>query len=124
MAKTGRKTGKPKTGGRKPGTPNKCGQEVRLYAQEFGQDAIGILANLMHKSKDEKTQIAAAKEILDRAYGRASQAMELTGQVNVAPAAEMSDMETARLALYFLLERDDRIKANSDKTGNNGGSND
>ena len=111
MAKTGRKTGKPKTGGRKPGTPNKCGAEVRLYAQEFGQDAIGILANLMYKSEDEKTQIAAAKEILDRAYGRASQAMELTGHVGGPWQAEtMKDKEAARIALYFMLEADDKAQ--------------
>ena len=121
MVKVGRKKGKPKTGGRKPGTPNKCGAEVRVYAQEFGEDAISILADLMYKSEDEKTRIMAAKEILDRAYGRASQAMQLTSELDMTkPAAEMSDMETARLAAYLMLEADDRLQAKIHKTGNNG----
>ena len=116
----GRKKGTPKTGGRKAGKPNKCTAEVRAYAQEFGEDAISILADLMYTSEDEKTRIMAAKEILDRAYGRASQAMQLTGELDMTkPAAEMSDMEIARLAAYFMLEGDDRLQ-NIDKTGNNG----
>lgn len=99
----GRKKGTTKTGGRRAGTPNKSTAEVKAYAQKFGQDAIGILADLMYHSEDEKTRIAAAKEILDRGYGRPAQAMELTGKdVGPIETKNMSDKEAARLAAYFL----------------------
>ena len=99
----GRRKGTEKTGGRQAGTPNKFTAEVKAYAQEFGQDAIGILANLMYKSENEKTRIAAAKEILDRGYGRSAQAMELTGNdVGPIQTEDLSNKETVRLAAFFL----------------------
>ena len=99
----GRKKGTAKTGGRRAGTPNKSTAEVKAYAQEFGQDAIGILTELMYHSEDGKTRIAAAKEILDRGYGRPAQAMELTGKdIGSIQTKNMSDKEAVRLAAYFL----------------------
>ena len=60
-----------------------------------------------------------ALELVLRHLGAFTDRVEFTGKVAIEPA-EMSDMETARLALYFMLEADER-KANTEKTGNNGG---
>lgn len=68
-----------KTGGRKPGTLNKATAEVKELAREYSGDALAILAKIM---KDEAqvaaARVSAAKELLDRAYGKAPQA--LTGE--------------------------------------------
>ena len=54
-----------------------------------------MLAELMEKSEDERTRIAAAKELLDRAYGRAPQAMEHAGKdggaIKLGDVSQMTD---------------------------------
>ena len=95
--------GQPKSGGRKKGTPNKSTVEVRAYAQEFGEDAITTLAQLMYHADDDRVRISAAKEILDRGYGKAPQAMGFTGRDGGPIQTEdMSDKETVRIASFFL----------------------
>lgn len=64
-----------RVGGRKKGTPNKATADVKEAAQKYGPAALKKLAALMQSAESEQAQIAAAKEILDRAYGRASQAI-------------------------------------------------
>ena len=60
-----------KTGGRKAGTPNKVTAEVRTLAQQHGADAIGTLAEIMaDTTRNENARIAAARELLDRGYGK------------------------------------------------------
>lgn len=59
--------------GRKKGSPNKVTAEVRTIALQYGEEAIDILANMMVNGQSESSRIAAAKEILDRAYGKATQ---------------------------------------------------
>jgi hypothetical protein len=62
-----------KTGGRKRGTPNKATADVRSMAKEYGAAAIERLADLMKNAESEQAQIAAAKELLDRGYGKSTQ---------------------------------------------------
>ena len=60
-----------KTGGRKAGTPNRVTAEVRTLAQQHGADAIGTLAEIMaDTTRNENARIAAARELLDRGYGK------------------------------------------------------
>ena len=72
----GRKKGTPKTGGRKAGTPNKSSGEIRTTAQQFGGEAFDTVLAIM-RSRDAPLQVklAAAREALDRAYGKAPQAI-------------------------------------------------
>lgn len=65
--------GHEKTGGRKKGSVNKLTEEVRKLAKKFGPAAIDRLNEIMTQSEDERAAVAAAKELLERAYGRASQ---------------------------------------------------
>jgi len=67
--------------GRPPGALNKATAEIKAAARKHGPEALKVLALLMKNAESEQAQIAAAKEILDRAYGKATQ-----------PIGEDSDM--------------------------------
>lgn len=51
---------------------------ARVYALRHAERAISRLAHLIDNAENEQAQISAAKEILDRAYGKAPQA--ITGE--------------------------------------------
>jgi len=72
-----------KTGGRKAGTPNKTTVEIRDAARKHAKAALAELARIMTKSTSDTARIAAARELLDRAYGKAPQAM--TGEGGEGP---------------------------------------
>ena len=59
--------------GRKKGVPNKATREIKAIAQEHGPKMIAMLARLATSAKNEQARIAAAKELLDRGYGKATQ---------------------------------------------------
>lgn len=59
--------------GRKKGVPNKSTAEVKALAGRHGPAAIKRLVHLMDHAESEVAQIAASKEILDRAYGKSAQ---------------------------------------------------
>ncbi len=79
----GPKRGSTRIGGRKKGTPNKVTADVRAAASHHGEAAINKLVHLMNHAESEQVQVLACKEILDRAYGKASQA--ITGEYGVGP---------------------------------------
>lgn len=72
-----------KTGGRAKGTPNKLTADIKALAQEYGADAISTIVGIMNTSENDAARLAAAKELIDRGYGRASQAVELSGEVGL-----------------------------------------
>lgn len=59
--------------GRPKGSLNKATHEVKEIARKHGPKAIERLAYLSHSAQTETAQVAACKEILDRAYGKATQ---------------------------------------------------
>jgi len=81
-------------GGRTAGVPNKATQSVREFARNYGPEAIRKAAEMagLIKDKDgksigaadsEQVQMTALNTILDRAYGKAAQA--LTGEGGEGP---------------------------------------
>ena len=80
MAQNG---GKRPGAGRKLGVPNKATAEIKEIARQYAPEAVGILANLMRKAQSEQARVAAAKEILDRGYGKATQ--PIAGDKDAAP---------------------------------------
>jgi hypothetical protein len=62
--------------GRKPGVPNRGSAEVKVLAQKHGPAAIKEAVRLMLGARSETARLAAINTILDRAYGRATQAHE------------------------------------------------
>ena len=69
-----------KTGGRRKGTPNKATAAVRALAQRHGADVIERLAQIAITSANEQAAIAAARELLDRGYGRPGQTAVSDGE--------------------------------------------
>lgn len=59
--------------GRPKGALNKTTAEVKTLAQKHGPDAIKTLATLAKSADSDAAKIAACKELLDRAYGKAAQ---------------------------------------------------
>lgn len=53
----------------RPGVP----AEVRELLGKHGIDALKTIIQLMYKSSDEKIRMTCAKDIADRAYGKAPQ---------------------------------------------------
>ncbi len=66
-----------KTGGRTKGTPNKATAEVRAVALDHAPSALAELARLATGAENEATRVAACREILDRAYGRPKQELDI-----------------------------------------------
>lgn len=69
-----------KTGGRTKGTLNKATEEVRELAKKHGPKAIKELSRLVTEAESEQARVSACKELLDRAYGKAPQAMEIANK--------------------------------------------
>lgn len=75
--------GAAKTGGRQKGTPNKATAEIKALAQKHGASAIAECLRIMKNSESDQARISAAKEIMDRAYGKPAQA--IVGDEDEAP---------------------------------------
>lgn len=91
-----------KTGGRVKGTPNKATADIKAAAQVHGAAAVAMLATIMTTSESDQAKIAAAKELLDRGYGKATQGVELTGKdggpIVTHKPQDMTDDELAAIA--------------------------
>lgn len=60
--------------GRPKGAVNKITADVRVLAQEYGAKAIASLASIMeNEEQPAAARVSAAKELLDRAYGKSPQ---------------------------------------------------
>lgn len=64
-----------KTGGRRPGSVNKVGADVRQYASTFTAEAIDGLVALGRTAESEQARVAAWREVLDRGCGKPPQAV-------------------------------------------------
>ena len=53
--------------------------EFRLAAQGYALDALEALATLMNSANSEAVRVSAANALIDRAYGRAAQAVRVGG---------------------------------------------
>jgi len=62
-----------------PGGRPKVLGELRELARQYAPEAIRELARLAVKAKSEATRVAAIRELLDRGFGKAVQAMEHAG---------------------------------------------
>ena len=104
-----------KTGGRQKGVLNKSTQDIKALASEYGPAVITELARLATDAVNEQTRVSACKEILDRVYGKASQAIEHSGEIG-SPNEPMSDIELARRVAFMLAMADNKL--NKEKSAN------
>lgn len=81
MAQGGKRPG----AGRKPGVPNRVTADIKALAQSFGAEAIEKLMNIVRESENDAAKISAIKELLDRGFGRAAQAVILNGDEEGGP---------------------------------------
>lgn len=65
-------------GGRKKGTPNKATRDIKEAARQYTDVALGTLVSIMKGGEGvpPAAQVSAAKEILDRGYGKPSQSID------------------------------------------------
>lgn len=70
--------------GRPKGVPNKTTIELKGMAQEYTQQALQTLAHVMVNGESEQARVGAANALLDRGYGRPSQALDVTADVKSA----------------------------------------
>lgn len=76
-----RPKGLPKTGGRQKGSSNKVTADIKALAQAHCADAVDTLASIMTDVETPAAaRVAAAKELIDRGYGKAVQPTELSGK--------------------------------------------
>lgn len=81
---------KPAGSGRRAGTPNKATAEVKTLARVYGAEAVTTLAGIMRdKEQPTPARVAAARELLDRGYGKAPQAHTDGDGGNLLPAVVM-----------------------------------
>lgn len=63
-----------KTGGRTKGTPNKATASIKELAGKHSEEAVKTLLSVMQNTAEPAAaRVSAAKEILDRAHGKATQ---------------------------------------------------
>jgi hypothetical protein len=70
-------------GGRKAGTPNKATAVVRDIAGQYTEQAVTTLVGILAGGEGipAAAQVAAAKELLDRAHGKPGQSVDITGDM-------------------------------------------
>ena len=98
-----RPKGSPKTegSGRKKGTQNRVTLDIREAAQKFGAEAVATLVDLMRNADFETVRVAAAKELLDRAYGKAVQAVQAEVAERIIEYREEFDVPFMWFRLYY-----------------------
>lgn len=67
--------GKRPGAGRKAGVPNKVNADLRELAQQYTTEALEALVGIL-RGDNESAKVSAAREILDRGHGKASQPVE------------------------------------------------
>ena len=79
--------------GRPKGSLNKATAEIKELAQQHAPGAVKELARLAHKAKSEQARIAAIKELLDRAYGKATQPLQHSGEMALTHEQALDELE-------------------------------
>ncbi|MGE0109152.1 MAG: hypothetical protein AB7S81_05225 [Bdellovibrionales bacterium] len=91
-----------KTGGRQAGTPNKATAELKEMAQPYAPEALETLRRIMQDSESDAARVSAAKEILDRSYGKACQPLSGPDETPLVPEKEVDIVDAARRIAYLL----------------------
>ena len=75
MAAGGKRTG----AGRPKGQRNKITADIKVIAQQYGEEAITALVEIIRDGEaPPAARVAASREILDRAYGKSHQSVDHT----------------------------------------------
>lgn len=101
VAKSSGRGSKPgeRRGGRVKGVPNKATAEIKAIAQPYSAKAVSTLAHIMENGKSERARVSAANSILDRAWGKAPQAVTGPDGGAIKHEIDLSDEMLAKIAL-------------------------
>jgi hypothetical protein len=83
MDEVGTHGGRREGAGRPRGALNKLTRPIKELAADQGPASIDKLVYLRDSAQSEQVQFAAAKELLDRAYGRTRQDIDVNGDKRV-----------------------------------------
>lgn len=86
--------------GRPMGALNKATRDIREAAREYTDDALKTLARLMKSGKTEQARVAAAKELLDRGYGKSTAHIE--ANINLLERLSPDEQQALAAALEAL----------------------
>jgi len=64
--------GKREGAGRKKGIPNKATAELKDLARQYTCEALEALVKILRESESDQAKVSAAREVLDRGYGKAT----------------------------------------------------
>jgi hypothetical protein len=64
---------RPKTGGRQKGSRNKTTKDIKTLAEPYGPEAVKTLVFVMRKGETHAVKQSAARDLLDRIYGKPAQ---------------------------------------------------
>ena len=81
---------RPPNAGRRRGTPNKVAASIKELCQKAGPELVAELLRLAKHGKQEMTRVAAARELLDRAYGKPKQTVD--GEVFVGVSLQLKQL--------------------------------
>lgn len=93
MARGGKREG----AGRPQGAVNKATADIREAAQQFTNDALEVLVEVMKHGDSAAARVAAANAVLDRGHGKPKQSVEATGAEGapLLPAVNVSFVRPA-----------------------------
>jgi hypothetical protein len=88
-----------KTGGRKKGSKNRAPNGLQELARVYTAQALDCIFTIMQHGSNEAARVSAAKEILDRGYGKPKQSVDLTGNLTVTTTHTLEVMRERIRAL-------------------------
>ncbi|MGE0108881.1 MAG: hypothetical protein AB7S81_03840 [Bdellovibrionales bacterium] len=91
-----------KTGGRRAGTFNKATAELKELARPYAPEALETLRLIMRDSESDAARVSAAKEILDRSYGKTCQPLSGPDETPLVPKKEVDIVDVARRIAFIL----------------------
>lgn len=83
--------------GRKPGKVSAAKRDLMDMAKGYAPKALKTLADIAAKGESESARVSAATAILDRAYGKPSQAVRHSGTIGTYDLTKVSDEQLDQL---------------------------
>jgi hypothetical protein len=80
---------------------------VAVAARQHAGAALATLVKLLKSAKTDAVRLGAAREILDRAFGRPIQALQVDGTFATKKLSELTDVELAEVATRLAATSDD-----------------
>lgn len=122
--------GKREGAGRKKGAVTQAKKDLAQMAKEHAKKALGVLVQVAQSGTSEAARVSAANSILDRAYGKPTQAHEHSGPkgapISTVDLTKLSDEQLSALETIFgpltgSIGHDEGDQAGEDPSADGGG---